>query len=99
MTATDNAAANAVRRDGARSTGVRPKPAPPRLPGTVAEIDASPEGPSIGAFFDLDGTLIAGFSAGVFANDRLRRRDIGVGEMARMVRFGIEAGLGAAAFA
>jgi putative phosphoserine phosphatase/1-acylglycerol-3-phosphate O-acyltransferase len=65
----------------------------------VAEIDASPEGPSIGAFFDLDGTLIAGFSAGVFANDRLRRRDIGVGEIARLVRFGIEAGLGAAAFA
>ena len=29
-----------------------------RLPGSVAEIMASPAGPQIGAFFDLDGTLI-----------------------------------------
>ena len=25
-----------------------------RLPGSVAEVDASPEGPGIGAFFDLE---------------------------------------------
>jgi putative phosphoserine phosphatase/1-acylglycerol-3-phosphate O-acyltransferase len=75
------------------------KRAQPRLPGTVAEIEASPKGSQIGAFFDFDGTLISGFSAGVFTNDRLRRRDIGVGEIARLVRFGIEAGLGAAEFA
>jgi putative phosphoserine phosphatase / 1-acylglycerol-3-phosphate O-acyltransferase len=33
------------------------------LPGSVAEIAASPKGPSVGAFFDFDGTLMAGFSA------------------------------------
>ena len=32
---------------------------PLRLPGSVAEVDASPEGPHVGAFFDLDGTLVA----------------------------------------
>ena len=37
-------------------------PRPLRLPGSVAEVDASPEGPHIGAFFDLDGTLVAGFT-------------------------------------
>jgi putative phosphoserine phosphatase / 1-acylglycerol-3-phosphate O-acyltransferase len=31
-----------------------------RLPGSVAEIMASAPGPKIGAFFDLDGTLVAG---------------------------------------
>src|SRR5258707_1236429 len=35
---------------------------PLRLPGSVAEVDASPPGPSVGAFFDLDGTLVAGFT-------------------------------------
>ncbi|MDT5019446.1 MAG: putative phosphoserine phosphatase / 1-acylglycerol-3-phosphate O-acyltransferase, partial [Mycobacterium sp.] len=31
-----------------------------RLPGSVAEIEASPAGPGVGAFFDLDGTLVSG---------------------------------------
>ena len=38
-------------------------PADMRLPGSVAEIVASPAGPRVGAFFDLDGTLVAGFTA------------------------------------
>ena len=33
-----------------------------RLPGSVAEILASPQGPQVGAFFDMDGTLVAGFT-------------------------------------
>jgi putative phosphoserine phosphatase/1-acylglycerol-3-phosphate O-acyltransferase len=33
------------------------------------EIDSAPEGPQIGAFFDLDRTLIAGFSAEAFARE------------------------------
>ena len=40
-----------------------PHPTELRLPGSVAEIMASPPGPTIGAFFDLDGTLVAGFTA------------------------------------
>ena len=51
-----------------------------RLPGSVAEIMASPPGPKIGAFFDLDGTLVAGFTAVILTQERLRRRDMGVGE-------------------
>ncbi|HYV57744.1 MAG TPA: HAD-IB family hydrolase [Candidatus Nitrosopolaris sp.] len=35
------------------------------------EIEESPEGPGVGAFFDVDGTLIAGFSAVAFVRDRL----------------------------
>jgi len=33
------------------------------------EIDAGPEGPAIGAFFDLDRTLLAGYSAAEFIRD------------------------------
>ncbi|HUE32946.1 MAG TPA: HAD-IB family hydrolase, partial [Mycobacterium sp.] len=46
-----------------------------RLPGSVAEILASAPGPKIGAFFDLDGTLVAGFTAVILTQERLRRRD------------------------
>ncbi len=53
------------------------------LPGSIAEIEASPKGPEVGAFFDLDGTLIAGYSARYMAEDRLRRREIGGSEFLR----------------
>jgi len=42
----------------------------------IQEIEESPEGPQIGAIFDFDGTLIAGFSATVFLKEQLRRGDI-----------------------
>ena len=42
----------------------------------LAEIEAGPEGPEIGAFFDFDGTLIAGYSAEAWVLDALRRRKI-----------------------
>ena len=54
-----------------------------RLPGTVAEIKASPKDPKIGAFFDLDGTLIAGFTAQHLATQRLRSREVSAGELLR----------------
>ncbi len=65
-----------------------------RLPGSVAEILASPPGPEIGAFFDLDGTLVAGFTAVILTQERLRRRDIGVGELISMVQAGLNHQLG-----
>ncbi|CRK56121.1 Phosphoserine phosphatase / 1-acyl-sn-glycerol-3-phosphate acyltransferase [Alloactinosynnema sp. L-07] len=49
----------------------------------VASIHSGPGGPRIGAFFDLDGTVVAGYTASAFWNDRLRSRDIGVGEFTR----------------
>jgi putative phosphoserine phosphatase / 1-acylglycerol-3-phosphate O-acyltransferase len=65
-----------------------------RLPGSVAEIMASPPGPKIGAFFDLDGTLVAGFTAVILTQERLRRRDMGVGELISMVSAGLNHQLG-----
>ncbi|MDQ6807500.1 MAG: HAD-IB family hydrolase, partial [Actinomycetota bacterium] len=49
----------------------------------LAEIQAGPQGPKVGAFFDFDGTLIAGYSAAAFYEDRVRRREFGVGELVR----------------
>ena len=57
-----------------------------RLPGSVAEIEASPPGPKVGAFFDLDGTLVAGFTGVIMTRDRFRRREIGVGEFLGVVQ-------------
>ncbi|OBH50659.1 HAD-IB family hydrolase [Mycobacterium sp. E2479] len=65
-----------------------------RLPGSVAEIMASPTGPKIGAFFDLDGTLVAGFTALILTQERLLRRDMGVGELLGMVQAGLSHTLG-----
>lgn len=47
----------------------------------IAEIGASAPGPGIGAFFDLDGTLVDGFTAAVHVGDRIRRRQAGLGEL------------------
>ncbi|MCV7298652.1 HAD-IB family hydrolase [Mycobacterium barrassiae] len=47
----------------------------------TAEIAASEPGSHIGAFFDLDGTLVDGFTAAAHATDRIRRRQAGIGEI------------------
>ena len=65
-----------------------------RLPGSVAEVDASPEGRQIGAFFDLDGTLVAGYTAAAHTVDRLRRRQVGAGEVLRLTQLAVEYKLG-----
>src|SRR5271156_1498696 len=74
--------------------GTRKPPLDLRLPGSVAEILASAPGPKIGAFFDLDGTLVAGFTAVILTQERLRRRDMGVGELVSMVQAGLNHTLG-----
>lgn len=67
-----------------------------RLPGSVAEVMASPEGPKIGgAFFDLDGTLVAGFTAVILTRERFRSRDMGIGgELISMIAAGLNHQLG-----
>ncbi len=55
------------------------------LPGSVAEVMASPPGPQVGAFFDLDGTLVAGFTGVILTRERIRNRDMGIGETISMV--------------
>ena len=49
----------------------------------LAEVDRAPEGPEVSAFFDFDGTLIAGYSASAFYQDRARRMEFGASEIAR----------------
>ena len=50
------------------------------------EIEEGPAGPAVGAFFDVDGTLIAGFSALAFVRDRLRAGQMGPRDLADAVR-------------
>jgi putative phosphoserine phosphatase / 1-acylglycerol-3-phosphate O-acyltransferase len=55
-------------------------------PGVQAVVEAvgqGPAGPRIGAFFDLDGTIVQGYTAGTFYADRIRRGQIGPAELAR----------------
>jgi len=53
----------------------------PPEPDTVEEIGSSTPGPQVGAFFDLDGTLVDGFTATAHAGDRIRRRQARIGEV------------------
>ncbi len=47
----------------------------------LAEIAAADPGPRVGAFFDVDGTLVSGFTAMVHAGHRFRHRQAKIGEM------------------
>ncbi|MFL5868100.1 MAG: HAD-IB family hydrolase, partial [Thermoleophilaceae bacterium] len=59
----------------------------------IEEIEGGPAGPEVGAFFDLDGTLISGYSANVFYQEFIRRRQMSAGEIARSVGAAIDQGL------
>jgi len=63
-------------------------------PDTVADIAASPAGPRVGAFFDLDGTLVAGFTATAHAGDRIRRHQAGIGEVLGVIEASLRYRLG-----
>ncbi len=54
-----------------------------RLPGSLAEVSASPEGPEVGAFFDMDGTLIHGQTGRYIMQERRRRGEFGSSELLR----------------
>jgi len=49
----------------------------------LSAIDKGPKGPQIAAFFDLDGTLVQGYTAGTFYADRIRRREISAVELGK----------------
>jgi len=51
----------------------------------IAEILDLPEGPQIGAFFDFDGTLIAGYSAVAFIQEQVTRGNLSVRELVELV--------------
>ena len=67
---------------------------PLRLPGSAAEVEASRKGPRVGAFFDLDGTLVAGFTALAHTQDRLRRGEVLPVDFLRMMLLAAEYRLG-----
>lgn len=47
----------------------------------IAEIGNSPRGPQVGALFDFDGTLIAGYPALSFIREQVKRGDPQVQEV------------------
>ncbi len=56
------------------------------------EIDRSPEGPKVAAFFDVDRTLLAGFSAVGFMKDRVANEGFSLGSMAQAFASGLRFG-------
>jgi len=52
-------------------------------------IRAAPEGPGTVAYFDYDGTVIEGYSAGAFYRKRLREFDVGPLELVRTIAAGM----------
>ena len=60
----------------------------------IDAIEAGPQGPSVGAFFDLDGTLVAGYTAATFYGDRLKGRDVSPAEFLRTVVTAVDGELG-----
>src|ERR1035441_4522063 len=66
-----------------RSMPSSPEQRPEGLRRALEAIGNSEPGPRIGAFFDYDGTVISGFSAGAFYEHRIRNLEIGPIELAR----------------
>jgi len=64
----------------------------------IREIENSPEGPQVGAFFDFDGTLIAGFSATVFLKEQIRRGDLGPYQLVELISAVTQFSLGTMGF-
>jgi putative phosphoserine phosphatase / 1-acylglycerol-3-phosphate O-acyltransferase len=75
--------------------GSRPRALPS---GPAARVSAGPGGPAAGAFFDLDGTLVAGYTAAAQTRDRLRHRDLRVVEFLTIVELAVQFRLGRRAF-
>jgi HAD superfamily hydrolase (TIGR01490 family) len=60
----------------------------------LAHIAGSPPGATVGAFFDLDGTLVAGFTATAHASDRVRRGQARIGEILGVIEASLRYKLG-----
>ncbi|MEN3265533.1 HAD-IB family hydrolase, partial [Pseudonocardia sp.] len=55
----------------------------------IADVEAGPQGPQVGAFFDFDGTLIDGYSLGAFARHHLRSGHVFPADIGRMLLIGL----------
>src|SRR5271167_5208142 len=52
----------------------------------IEQIKMAPDGPKVAAFFDFDGTMIQGYSAGALYAHRARNLDLGPDEFVRTMR-------------
>src|SRR6201993_5427886 len=64
----------------------------------IADVKAGPGGPKVAAFFDFDGTLIQGYSAGALYAHRARNLELGPDEFVRTLRAALSGPLDEAAF-
>jgi putative phosphoserine phosphatase/1-acylglycerol-3-phosphate O-acyltransferase len=60
----------------------------------IKEVEQSPEGPHIGAFFDFDGTIIYGYSAITYLREQIRRGDVKPRQLLEIVATMTNFGLG-----
>ena len=60
----------------------------------IKEVEASPDGPQIGAFFDFDGTIIYGYSATTYLREQIKRGDITAKQLVQLTKTMIDFGLG-----
>lgn len=61
-----------------------------KLEDRLAEIAAGPQGAGVAAFFDLDGTLIDGYSAVAVYRDRVRKLDVGLVELGQTLGLALD---------
>jgi len=55
----------------------------------IDDVEAGPQGPGTGAFFDFDGTLIDGYSLGAFARHHVRSLQVTPTDLGRMLLIGM----------
>lgn len=60
----------------------------------ISGIESGPQGPETGAFFDLDGTLVAGYTAATFFTDQVRGGEVSLPEFLRTVVTAVDGELG-----
>ncbi len=60
----------------------------------IKEVDALPNGPQIGAFFDFDGTIIYGYSATTYLREQVKRGDIKPKQLVELAKVMTQFGLG-----
>ena len=70
----------------------------PVLAQQLRRIADGPSGPTIGAFFDYDGTLIDGYSAAAYFIDRIKRGEMGAKEILDTLKLSRKADLADEAF-
>jgi len=64
----------------------------------IKEVEASPSGPQIGAFFDFDGTVIYGYSATTYLREQIKRGDVTPKQLVELTKTMTQFGLGSMGF-